>query len=229
MRILILSQEPPFDPGAVATGNALRTHQLAGGLRAAGHDVSQAWLDRAGGENRFRSADELRGLLQREAPDVVLVSYWELLELLPFDGLPPIVLDFLAPRPLEAIFETPERAGGLRRGSCRPRARDDPNSTACHVSSPPDSGFTPTVATPLPPWDQRTAALPKMTSCGALPARLLIAERHTRVPVDRIAFAHSFFASLSTFLRANAMPAMAVSSMSRKLVAIRRSGRCPWR
>jgi glycosyltransferase involved in cell wall biosynthesis len=115
VHILILSQEPPFDPVAVATGNALRTHQLAEGLRAAGHRVSQAWLDRAGGKGRFRSADELRGLLQREAPDIILVSYWELLELLPFEGLPPVVLDFLAPRPLESLFETPERAGGLLR------------------------------------------------------------------------------------------------------------------
>ncbi len=28
MRILILSQEPLFDPGAVSTGNALRTYYL---------------------------------------------------------------------------------------------------------------------------------------------------------------------------------------------------------
>jgi len=115
MRILILGQEPPFDAAAVATGNALRTHQLAGALASAGHEVGQFWLDRAGGERRFRSADDLRGLLQREAPDVLLVSYWELLELLPFDPPAPVVLDFLAPRPLEALFETPERVGGMLR------------------------------------------------------------------------------------------------------------------
>lgn len=112
MRLLILSQEPPFDAAGVATGNALRTHQLSVALRAAGHDVEQAWLDRAGGPSRFRSADELRGLLQRKAPDAILVCYWELLELMPFDPPAPVVLDFLAPRPLEALFETPERVGG---------------------------------------------------------------------------------------------------------------------
>lgn len=112
MRLLILSQEPPFDPAEVATGNALRIHQLTQALRAAGHGVEQVWLDRAGGPGRFRSADELRGLLQRQAPDVILVSYWELLELMPFEPPAPVVLDFLAPRPLESLFESPERVGG---------------------------------------------------------------------------------------------------------------------
>ncbi len=115
MQILILSQEPPFDPAQVATGNALRTAQLTAGLEAAGHRVEQAWLDRAGGPGRFRSADEVRGLLQRNTPDVVLISYWELLELLPFEPPCPVVLDFLAPRPLEALFEHPERVGGMLR------------------------------------------------------------------------------------------------------------------
>ena len=115
MKVLILCQEPPFDADEVATGNALRTRQLHDGLRTAGHEVRQAWLDRAPGEHRFRSADELQGLLQREQPDVVLVSYWELLGLLPFDLEIPVVLDFLAPRPLEGLFEDPDRVGGMLR------------------------------------------------------------------------------------------------------------------
>jgi glycosyltransferase involved in cell wall biosynthesis len=115
MKILILCQEPPFDAGQVTTGNALRTRQLHEALGAAGHEVHQAWLDRETGEHRFRSADELRELLQRERPEVVLVSYWELLGLLPFDLELPVVLDFLAPRPLEGLFEDPARVGGMLR------------------------------------------------------------------------------------------------------------------
>jgi glycosyltransferase involved in cell wall biosynthesis len=115
MKVLILSQEPPFDAEEVATGNALRTRQLHEALGSAGHEVRQAWLDRDPGDRRFRSADELRGLLQRERPDVVLASYWELLGLLPFDLAPPVVLDFLAPRPLEGLFEDPSRVGGMLR------------------------------------------------------------------------------------------------------------------
>ncbi len=68
MRILILSQEPPFDAAQVTTGNALRTHQLSTSLSAAGHELSQAWLDRNGGPGAFRSADELRGLIQQPRP-----------------------------------------------------------------------------------------------------------------------------------------------------------------
>ncbi len=115
MKVLILCQEPPFDADEVTTGNALRTRQLSRGLRAAGHEVRHAWLDREPGEGRFRSADELRGLLQRERPDAILVSYWELLGLLPFDLETPVVLDFLAPRPLEGVFEDPARVGGMLR------------------------------------------------------------------------------------------------------------------
>ncbi len=115
MKVLILCQEPPFDVDQVTTGNALRTRQLHQALSAAGHDVHQAWLDREPGEQRFRSADELRELLQRERPEVVLVSYWELLGLLPFDLELPVVLDFLAPRPLEGLFEDPSRVGGMLR------------------------------------------------------------------------------------------------------------------
>ncbi len=43
------------------------------------------------------------------------MSYWELLELLPFDPPVPVVLDFLAPRPLEVLFENPEQVGGMLR------------------------------------------------------------------------------------------------------------------
>jgi len=111
MQILLISQEPPLAPDAVATGNAIRTEQLVNALQRAGHTLSQTWLDIS--QNRhpdaFRSRDELKATIIRRHPDAILVSYWELLELLPFDLPQPVILDFVAPRPLEVLFERPER------------------------------------------------------------------------------------------------------------------------
>ena len=111
MQILLISQEPPLAPDAVATGNAIRTGQLVNALQRAGHTLSQTWLDIS--QNRhpdaFRSRDELKATIIRQHPDAILVSYWELLELLPFDLPQPVILDFVAPRPLEVLFEHPER------------------------------------------------------------------------------------------------------------------------
>ncbi len=115
MQILLITLEPPLSTDAVATGNAIRTAQLAGALRRAGHAISQTWLDipSTGKDGRhrdaFHSRDELRAALVRQQPDAILVSYWELLELLPFDLPQPVILDFVAPRPLELLYEHPGR------------------------------------------------------------------------------------------------------------------------
>jgi len=115
MHILFITMEPPLAADAVATGNAVRTAQLAGALRRAGHKVTQTWLAHGRGGHRnghadaFRSRDELKAAIVRLQPDAILVSYWELLELLPFDLPQPVILDFVAPRPLEILYEHPER------------------------------------------------------------------------------------------------------------------------
>lgn len=118
MHVLLITQEPPFDPGQVVTGNAIRAQQLAQAMRGAGHTVRQVWLDpeHARGTDRFDGADRLRGLILAEQADVLVVGYWELLSLLPWELAAPVVVDFVAPRPLEVLFEHPERLGGdLRR------------------------------------------------------------------------------------------------------------------
>jgi len=109
MKILLITQEPPLAPAAVVTGNAIRTAQLEGALQRAGHSTSQVWLERQNGSHArsFKSLDDLQAAITRESPDVVLVMYWELLELLPFDLPQPVVLDFVAPRPLEVLYEDP--------------------------------------------------------------------------------------------------------------------------
>lgn len=111
MQILLITQEPPLRPDAVATGNAIRSAQLEAALRRAGHDISQTWLDKKKGTHpdAFHNRDELQASITRQQPDVILVSYWELLELLPFELQQPVILDFIAPRPLEELYERPGR------------------------------------------------------------------------------------------------------------------------
>ena len=111
MQILFITQEPPLASDAVATGNAIRTEQLVRALKHAGHSLSQTWLDRSKSRHpdAFRSRDQLKATIIRQHPDAILVSYWELLELLPFDLPQPVIVDFVAPRPLEVLFEHPER------------------------------------------------------------------------------------------------------------------------
>lgn len=113
MRILLITQEPPLKPDAVATGNAIRTAQLEAALRRGGHTISQTWLDRQNSSHpdAFQSRDELQATIVRRQPDAILVAYWELLELLPFELPQPVVLDFVAPRPLEQLYEHPELVG----------------------------------------------------------------------------------------------------------------------
>jgi len=111
MQILLITQEPPLTPDAVVTGNAIRTAQLEGALTRSGHTITQVWLDKENSDHphAFHSRDELQAKINSQLPDAILVSYWELLELLPFELPQPVIVDFVAPRPLELLFEYPER------------------------------------------------------------------------------------------------------------------------
>jgi glycosyltransferase involved in cell wall biosynthesis len=110
MKILLITQEPPLQSEDVVSGNAVRTQQLSSALESAGHEVSQSWLckDRNRSKGSFRNQDELQGILLQHRPDVVIVSFWELLALLPYDMTENVILDFVAPRPLEEMFESPQ-------------------------------------------------------------------------------------------------------------------------
>jgi len=113
MQILFITQEPPLTADAVATGNAIRTAQLEGALRRAGHTITQTWLDKKDNShvNAFSNRDELQASIIKWHPEVILVTYWELLELLPFELQQPVILDFIAPRPLEELYEHPHLVG----------------------------------------------------------------------------------------------------------------------
>jgi glycosyltransferase involved in cell wall biosynthesis len=113
MQILLITQEPPLAPETVATGNAIRTAQLEGSLCRAGHIISQVWLDKQSHthQDAFHTRDELQAIITSRQPDVLLVAYWELLELLPFELTQPVIVDFVASRPLEVLFENPQYVG----------------------------------------------------------------------------------------------------------------------
>lgn len=113
MQILLITQEPQLAPETVATGNAIRTAQLEGSMRRAAHTISQVWLDKQDSthQDAFHTRDELQAMITSRQPDVLLVAYWELLELLPFDLAQPVIVDFVAPRPLEVLFENPQYVG----------------------------------------------------------------------------------------------------------------------
>lgn len=111
MQIAILAQDPPLDREHIATGNQLRAAQLSEGLRRHGLSLKHLWFDQAatsGDPAAYTSLDTLRSKLSRINPDAILVAYWELLAFLPCDLQIPVVLDFLAPRPLEVMFEAPD-------------------------------------------------------------------------------------------------------------------------
>jgi hypothetical protein len=111
MKILLIAQEPVLAPEKIVTGNAIRTRQLSSSLMAAGHEIIHIWYDKDknGAEGSFGDRDELRGLLLSHQPEACLVSYWELMDMVPFELDMPVILDFLAPRPLEQLFENPEQ------------------------------------------------------------------------------------------------------------------------
>ena len=110
MKILLITQEPPLLSEVVVSGNAVRSRQVSQALVSAGHEVVQAWLsiDRKRVQGSFRNRDELQGILIKQAPDAIIVSYWELLGLLPYKLQQPVILDYVAPRSLEEMYESPD-------------------------------------------------------------------------------------------------------------------------
>ena len=110
MKILFIAQEPPLFSDGVVSGNAVRARQITQALTAASHEVVQVWLskDHKDGKGAFCNRDELQGILMKQAPDAIIVSYWELLGLLPYDLQQAVILDYVAPRSLEEMYESPE-------------------------------------------------------------------------------------------------------------------------
>ncbi len=112
MKILLITQEAPLLNHEVVSGNAIRSQQISSALEGAGHEVEQVWLSKDSTPYRrsgstFRNQDDLKGILMKQEPEAIIVSYWELLGLLPHESNVPVVLDYVAPRSLEELYESP--------------------------------------------------------------------------------------------------------------------------
>lgn len=108
MKILYLSLHPPFAPERVATGNQVRAAGIARALELAGHELRHCMQVPADGaeqgEHSFASTEQLAARIAAFGPDLILVGYWTLLGALPATRIP-VILDFIAPRLLEAMYQ----------------------------------------------------------------------------------------------------------------------------
>lgn len=100
MRVLYLSLEPPLNDSEVATGNQMRAAMLVKALAEAGHDAVQHSHEHWTQKSIERSIRDAR-------PDAVVLGYWLLAERLPGDFDRPLIVDCIAPRPLEEHFVDP--------------------------------------------------------------------------------------------------------------------------
>lgn len=110
------------DPTEIVSGNGVRGHFLAAGLVSHGFRIAwlyPAFLEPDKNPRRFQASedievstyadsDDLQRQIREQAPSAVLVGYWELLEHFPEDYPLPVVVDVVAPRILEALYE-PQR------------------------------------------------------------------------------------------------------------------------
>ena len=111
MNLLYLSLDEPLDPQTVATGNQVRVQGIRGALEATGHQVTQLSpaTDQATStiHEVYQTRDELSDQISHGQFDAILAGYWSLLAHLPQTELP-VILDFIAPRLLELMFQDPE-------------------------------------------------------------------------------------------------------------------------
>ncbi|NEV62565.1 glycosyltransferase [Thiorhodococcus minor] len=116
MKVLLITHGKYLAADGVASGNSVRAYFLARGLVDAGIEVVHAYPSGLGAPTtpeprpgiRVLVYDDeagLASLIQEETPDALIVGYWELIEALPQDLDLPIVLDVVAPRILEAMYQ----------------------------------------------------------------------------------------------------------------------------
>lgn len=109
MRIALLSLEAPLDRQAPCTGNQVRADHLKRGLAHHGYEVTQLWRAESQAPDTFSSPAGLADQLAQKSPDIVLAGYWELVEWLPQPLDIPVIVDCVAPRPLEFHYEQPRQ------------------------------------------------------------------------------------------------------------------------
>lgn len=116
LRVLLFSEHPPCDTARPASGLAVRHTRMADALSDHGAEVIYAYPgEQSAGDERdaghrfdvqsVATPAALALRLRRRRPDVVVLGYWELEDWIPagLDGR--LVLDYIAPRMLERMFE----------------------------------------------------------------------------------------------------------------------------
>ncbi|WP_242394193.1 glycosyltransferase [Anaeromyxobacter oryzisoli] len=118
MKVCLVTYGTFFDPAAVVAGNSVRAYYLARALVERGVEVVHLYPDVLARHARadaavpagirvrtYRDGPDLLAEIERERPAAVLVGYWELLEHFPERYAFPIIVDVVAPRILENLFE----------------------------------------------------------------------------------------------------------------------------
>ncbi len=116
MKILLITHGEFLDRNRIASGNSVRSYYLERGLAESGFDIVHTYpegLGRAADprpEARilvrpYADRSALAQLIKEELPDALIVGYWELIEELPDQLDMPIILDVVAPRILEAMYQ----------------------------------------------------------------------------------------------------------------------------
>lgn len=116
-KVLLLTHGTYLNKEFVVSGNSVRAYYLAKGFIENGMEVTHVYpleLAKFSTETdllpnlsirTYQGASSLASLIQEEAPDAILVGYWELLRDLPADIELPVMLDVSTPRILEQIYQ----------------------------------------------------------------------------------------------------------------------------
>lgn len=111
MKILYLTLDHALHLDAVATGNQVRAQGILEALEQAGHTVIQCTPakenTRAKAVHTYETRSDLEKLIAGNGVEAILVGYWSLLAHLPESNIP-VILDFIAPRMLELMFQESE-------------------------------------------------------------------------------------------------------------------------
>ena len=116
MKILLITHGEFLDRSRVVSGNSVRAYFLERGLTEVGFEIVHVYPEGLGKPvnahpmpgvlvRTYTDRSTLAELIHQESPDALIVGYWELIEDLPELPHLPIILDVVAPRILEAMYE----------------------------------------------------------------------------------------------------------------------------
>lgn len=116
MKILLITHGEFLDKEQIVSGNSVRSYYLERGLTEAGFDIVHTYPEGLGKPasahpmpgvlvRTYADRSTLAELIHQECPDALIVGYWELIEDLPDLPDVPIILDVVAPRILEAMYQ----------------------------------------------------------------------------------------------------------------------------